>query len=152
MANDSQTSAPVDISLTIEPYCQFSAPMQDGDAGTLSFGQHSQLQQVIRVAGSAGQGAIAFQCTAGTTLRVVMGAGLYGASTNDRQMRGPSGAQIQYQLYSDAAYSQVWDDITGVTLTASGELQSLPVFGVIMPQFTPGSGAYSDEVSFTIHF
>jgi spore coat protein U-like protein len=71
---------------------------------------------------------------------------------------------LRYELYSDAARTQIWGDngfastyTTGfpVSQTGNGTPQSLPVYGATFGGVFPGgypAGTYQDQVTVTVHF
>jgi spore coat protein U-like protein len=70
-------------------------------------------------------------------------------------MTGPASATIDYNLYRDAAFTNVWgetiptDTLSG---TGNGATQPITVYGRVAPQTTPATGAYSDTVAVTVTY
>ena len=99
---------------------------------------------------------ISVQCTTGTPYNVGLGAGAgSGATIAVRKMTSPASAVINYSLYRDAGYAQVWGTTIGtdtVSGTGNGALQPLTVYGRVPPQSTPGAGVYTDTVAITVTY
>ncbi|EKE82113.1 spore coat U domain-containing protein [Idiomarina xiamenensis] len=138
------------VRLSVAAYCEFPATVAGGDFGNLDFGELSSTQQYHSTQSQIGAGSVVFRCTPGESIQVLMNQGSHGSSINQRQMQSAAGATLDYQLYSDAQRSQVWDNQTGVSVIANGQQQSLTVYGEIAPQATPAAGTYQDQVTVTI--
>lgn len=102
------------------------------------------------------QSAIKVQCTSGTPYSVGLGLGIgAGATLAARKMTGPGNATINYNLYRDAAFTEVWgttaatDTLSG---TGNGVEQSIPVYGRVPAQSTSATGAYSDTVAVAVTY
>ena len=107
------------------------------------------------------QGSVTTTCTVGSAGKVIIGQGLgdVDGSTNEaplRRMQGPSeGDYLEYQVYSNDGRSNVWtnDVATGVTYTASGSAEVMPVYGrVEAGQTTVAEGSYSDTLLVTVNY
>ena len=65
---------------------------------------------------------------------------------------------LNYNLYLDAAYTQVWGDGTGVSLTYNQFVTpgkpsfSATVYGMMPALQTPGSGTFTDTITVTVSF
>jgi spore coat protein U-like protein len=100
------------------------------------------------------QGNIRVQCSPGTTWQV----GLDNGQNFDgsmRRMSGPGGF-VRYQLYLDAANTQVWgNDSTNMavgTTDAAGNTASLTVYGAVPAQPTLAVGNYVDTIVVTLYY
>lgn len=105
-------------------------------------------------------GSITVKCTSGTDYTVYLGAGLNASTT--RQMRNGT-AYLPYQLYKNAARSQVWDNTGGpgivggsggVSSTGTNTNQNMTVYGripagTVVPGF---EGTYTDTVVVTVAY
>jgi spore coat protein U-like protein len=71
-------------------------------------------------------------------------------------MIGPSSAQLNYNLYSDAGFSANWGNTPGtdtVAGTGIGSAQALIVYGVIPAgQTSVAAGNYSDTLIVTLTY
>lgn len=117
--------------------------------GTLDFGSHYNLAASVSVTGQQNAGAIRVNCVNGVPYRVLMNGGNSG-NVAARQMNGPGGQHVNYNLYTAASYATVWDNTTGVTGNGNGQDQWLPVFGLVPAQATPAAGTYTDIVVVTV--
>ncbi len=122
--------------------------------GTLNFGDIYKLNSQRDANTASGSGNIELHCTPGTTAKITMNAGLYGANINNRKMRLNSGsATLIYQLYTSASRQTVWDDTIGVSVTFNSDAaQSIPIYGRVPVQTTPLSGPYSDQIVVTVTY
>lgn len=122
--------------------------------GTLNFGSIYATSAATDANTSVGSGSIQLRCTPGTTAKITLGAGLYGSGVNNRKMRITAGATtLNYQLYTSAARTTVWDDVTGVSVSLSDDTtRTFSVYGRVPVQATPLSGSYSDQVLVTLSY
>lgn len=101
------------------------------------------------------RGTIRYRCPRNWTIQILLDGGT-SASFAPRFMR--SGAErLGYNLYFDAACTQVWGDgspgAPGYTATAaSGGNVTLTVYGRVFPGQDVAAGAYSDVVTMTVLF
>lgn len=90
---------------------------------------------------------------------IIMGPGLSGNQAA-RTMSAGGGDVLNYNLFRDAAYSQIWGDGTPPTFTVTGvrpgtgppSIFVYPIFGRSFSGQTPNPGAYSDNLLVTILF
>lgn len=122
-----------------------------GTSTPVDFGSQGLLSANIDAAG-----AISVTCTTGTTYDVGLSAGAgSGATITNRKMTGPASATVTYQLYRDAGRTLNWGNtVTTDTLasTGTGAAQSIPVYGRVASQTTPGPGTYNDTVTVTVTY
>jgi spore coat protein U-like protein len=60
---------------------------------------------------------------------------------------------LSYNLYADAAYSEIWGDGSGGTVSVSGNASSrFTVYGMIPDQAPPAPGVYTDNLVITISY
>lgn len=96
-------------------------------------------------------GSLSVRCTPLTPYDIALNEGLNGADINARAMINGA-VEVPYQLYQDAARSDVWGETVGVdTLpgTGNGNIQVIPVYGQV-PSANFPAGTYSDVVTATI--
>ncbi|WP_322054259.1 Csu type fimbrial protein [Paraburkholderia bannensis] len=97
-------------------------------------------------------------CVSGTPYTVALNAGTTGGGTVASRFMLLNGgsATVNYDLYKDAAFSQLWGDGSNGTTTESGTgtgtAQTLTVFGRVPAQAAQPSGNYSDTVTATLTF
>lgn len=101
------------------------------------------------------QAGIEVFCEAPVPYQVSMDAGLNAnGDIRDRRMQGPTVSTLRYNLYLDAAASQLWGDGSAGTEIFSGlagaEAQVIPLHGRVPPGQMPEPGVYSDSVIVTI--
>lgn len=109
--------------------------------GSLAFGSYSSLStSTVSVALSGGT----LQCTPGVTLNMTVDGGLHNVSGRRMQLNSGS-AQVAYQLFRDAAFSQSLGISQSVSVAYSNANNiTLPIYGrVVLPGNQPG-GTYSD--------
>jgi spore coat protein U-like protein len=104
-----------------------------------------------------GTGSLSVTCTNASTPAITMsqGANPAGGSTNAaplRQMSNGAGGLLAYSLFSDAAMTLPWDNVTGATITGTGVAQTVNVYGQIAGGQNAPVGSYLDTVVTTITF
>ncbi len=119
--------------------------------GTFNFGTVYFLNTAIKITGQANAGALQINCNNGTSYTVLLSGGQSG-NTAARYLQSSAGARVNYNLYTSGSYATVWDNVTGVTQTATGQSVWLPVYGMIPVQTTPATGTYTDTVQVTINW
>nr|WP_279432901.1 spore coat protein U domain-containing protein [Pseudomonas aeruginosa] len=138
--------------------CAFGTAISNNayDLGTLSFGTLGNLASPVNVASSSGAGSIVLTCTPGMTVSVALDYGVNGGSSNQRYLKRVSGNEtLAYQLYQDAAYSQVWGN-GALARTIANFPASTQTYTVYARLFAVGSlpsaGNYRDTVTVTLSF
>lgn len=103
--------------------------------------------------------AIAATCSGGTAYDIAVDSGTGpGASPAQRQLAGIGDdvrSSLSYAIYADTAHSALWGSSTGIDTVAgigTGSVQSIPVYGRIAANQSPGRGIYQDAVQVTISF
>lgn len=94
---------------------------------------------------------VSYTCAATETPVISISTG--NAGTFTRAMTGPS--SLKYNLFRDAARTQIFGDGTGGTVTWTGAVGSsgnVTVYGRISAQQAVFSGTYSDSVVVTVTF
>lgn len=130
------------ITATFEDSCWVAAT-------DIDFGPTGPPQSVLRE-----QGNIRVQCAPGAVWRV----GLDNGQNFDGSMRRMAGAGgfVRYQLYLDAANTQVWgNDDTNMaagTTDAAGNTASLTVYGMVPAQPDLAVGNYIDTIVVTLYY
>jgi len=75
-----------------------------------------------------------------------------GATETQRYLTGPNGAELAYEIYRDAAYSENWGNTTGTEETGTGNYNGTIYAQLNANQVAP-PGSYTDTVdSATTHF
>lgn len=149
------TANATQIRLQIVNGCLLNSSANNGvNIGTFNFGGIYATKTAVDAQTTPGNGSILLRCTPGTTAKITLGPGLYGTGVNDRRMRIASGTNtLRYQLYTSAARTTVWDDVTGISIIVNDNTtKTFPVYGRIPAQATPVNGNYSDQVMVTLTY
>lgn len=146
LAQSSQTStAQLRVSLAVQAECKLTSTSE------LAFGTTGVISSAITSTGSIG-----VQCTNTTPFNIGLNAGTgSGATVSSRKMSSGAGATISYEMYRDAARTQVWGDTVGSNTaagTGNGAVQTLTVYGRVPVQTTPAAGSYTDTVTVTVTY
>ncbi|QHB32429.1 spore coat protein U domain-containing protein [Yersinia canariae] len=146
-------TANINVNATLLPTCIAGTTVGGSTTfGTLNFGSATVLNAPIAVIGQANTGAISVQCSKNTSFTVLLSAGQSG-SVNGRYLAGgPTSQHVNYNLYTDSAHSQIWDNTVGVSQVATGQPMTLPVYGLIPIQSTPAAGVYTDTIQVTVNW
>ncbi|SQI41889.1 Uncharacterized secreted protein [Leminorella richardii] len=144
-------TASLGITAALLPTCQAGTNVGGVTTfGTLNFGSRTLTSQNTDTVGQANAGAISVQCSTGVVYRVVISGGNSGNVTQRRMQGRNIGQTLSYNLYSNASYTTLWDDVTGISQTASGQPELLPVYGRVPTQNTPAADVYQDTVRVTV--
>ncbi|MCC8368780.1 MAG: spore coat U domain-containing protein [Rickettsia endosymbiont of Oxypoda opaca] len=133
------------VTAQIEDNCSVSA-------NALNFGSY------VYTANSDQITLINVTCTAGTTYKIALDAGLSGGTTSNRKMRGtPTTNTLDYFLYSDFGRTANWGNIIGtdtVAGTGDGTTQGIIVYGRIPSGQNTAvvDSTYSDTITVTVTF
>ncbi|WP_145543806.1 Csu type fimbrial protein [Yersinia frederiksenii] len=146
-------NANITVSATLLPTCIAGTVVGGATSfGILNFGSATILNTPIAVTGQASTGAISVQCSKSTSFTVLLGAGQSGSVNSRYLASGTSSQHVNYNLYTDAAHSHIWDNTVGVSQVATGQPVTLPVYGLIPAQTTPPVGIYTDTVQVTVNW
>lgn len=141
------------VTLTVINGCSLNSQQATGiNLGTLDFGNYFVLNTVIDAKTTAGNGDMQIRCSPGTRARIRLDKGIHGTSISDRRMKHASLSNtVQYQLYTSAARTTVWNDTTGTTIDFNDDTPvNVSVYGRIPIQTSPPSGVYTDQVVVTL--
>lgn len=146
-ANGDSIGARVDVSATVVTNCRLVV-------APLSFNTYDPLSANAAQPADASVD-LTVNCTRNTSASVSFDLGLHSASGNGRGMNGPGAEVLQYQIYRDAAHSQIWargsEAMRLITHGVSSPDQ-LTVFGRIPPRQEVEPGAYTDVLTATVDF
>jgi spore coat protein U-like protein len=141
----------LDVSATVEAVCTITAT-------ALNFGTYDPVS-VNAASNDDVATTLAVACTDGADAVVTLGQGTNantgGGSTDAaplRRLYDGVGEYLNYQLYSNAGRTLVWDNDTGVAYTGTGGSQNLDVYGRIPFGQNVPEGVYTDLVVATIEF
>jgi spore coat protein U domain-containing protein, fimbrial subunit CupE1/2/3/6 len=99
------------------------------------------------------------QCSSnGVQVTISLSRGINSASFNPRTMKNGGGTTLNYNLYVDAANTQIWGDGTGGTVSQTytmGASQStlpaaVPIYASLPLGQNVGSGSYTDTITATL--
>ncbi|WWO97902.1 MAG: spore coat U domain-containing protein [Candidatus Dasytiphilus stammeri] len=110
------------------------------------------LHYFININKIKSNGALRIICGPGIHYQILLGPGQSGYSMQRYLTNNISGEKIKYNLYTDAQYQMVWDDIKGLTLVSNGKEKRIPIYGLILAQNTPLFGKYTDIIRITIQW
>ncbi len=104
-------------------------------------------------------GTINIACT-GVTGRNTVTIDLSAGASNNYVMRTLTAGiyTLNYNLYFDAAYTQVWGNGTGGSVQGTATIRrrtpnvSLPVYGAIAASQDPAPGSYGDTIVVTVNY
>ncbi|MBI7310855.1 spore coat U domain-containing protein [Pseudomonas aeruginosa] len=153
----------VGVQLVIGPGCTIINGSVNGGInqwGTLDFGTHSDLTNVIDAQTVGTSGNIQIQCSTGLTPSLTVNAGLH-ASGGQRFMQNTTGtttpaSTVAYNLYSNSARSTLIQANTPVDISSvsTGTAVNIPLYGRVVPTGqstpTPTAGTYTDTLLVTI--
>ncbi len=143
--NSATESADFEVRLTILANCQITA--EDIDFGTYSVGVTGQYDM---------QGDVEVSCASATTPYTVSLS--TGASGNyaARELRQSPVLVVNYNLYTEAARTNVWGDGSGATVTQASDLssqvQQFTAYGRVDPSQPVTPGVYVDTITATVEF
>lgn len=137
----------MDVTATVVANCKLIVP-------PLSFGTYDPLAVHAEQPADASV-TMSVICTRNTTASVSFDLGLHPSSGAERGMNGPSAEVLHYQIYRDAARSQIWMNGTEAMRLLTNGVTSpnmLTVFGRIAPRQEVAPGAYTDVLTATVDF
>lgn len=137
-AQSSPQTATITVTATVPTQCSVSA-------NPLSFGT------IDLTANSTANAEIDVTCTSGGNYNVSIDNGLYNAS--GLRMSNMNGQYLNYNIWHDSAHGETWTSPTGDlnSLTGTGAIQPLQVYGVVPSQLAP-SGPYNDTLTVNVTF
>jgi len=144
-ANATTATAQFNVTATVLGNCAVSAT-------DMAFGNYSANSGATLPATSI----LSVTCTTGTTYAVALDGGTNAANVAARSMTDGSSHNLPYGLYTTNAYTSIWGDGTGGTVTQSGtgngSAQSLTVYGRVPASQFVTAGSYSDRITVTVTY
>jgi spore coat protein U-like protein len=122
-------------------------------ANTLNFGAYSPTSATALT----GSTTIDVNCTSGSPFTAALNVGSGGGAFTGRTLLSGSNT-LTFNLYRDAAYTQVWGDGTGSTFTVAGTgsglltANTITVYGQVPISQDKPVGTYSSLVTVTISY
>lgn len=125
--------------------------------GTLDFGTHADLNNVVDAQTVGASGNIQIQCSTDLTPTLTVNQGLH-STGNQRSMQNTTDASssIAYSVYSDSARASLIQPNLPVDLSslATGAAVDIPLYGRVIPtgqaSTTPATGTYTDTLLVTL--
>ena len=151
-AQVTQSTGELEVRLLVNASCDISGSSGGGlGNAVLDFGTATLLQTAIDAdTGTSGTDALEVLCNPGVQYTLTFDAGQNAAVIANRAMKLTAGtALVNYQLYSDAARTNVLNTISG---TGTGTSQVVTVYGRVPAQAAPPPGSYRDVVIITVAF
>ncbi len=122
-------------------------------ANTLNFGTYSAASATALTGAST----ISVNCTSGTPYATALNVGSGGGAFTGRTLLSGTDT-LTFNLFRDAAYTQVWGDGTGSTFTVAGTgsglltANTITVYGQIPISQDKPVGTYSSLITVTISY
>lgn len=147
------------VSATIVNGCAFGNSLATpiSNLGTINFGSMSSIPSNVDVVSASGTGSVVVTCTPGATVTISMDYGVNGGNATQRLMANTTSATqtLGYQLYQNAARTQVWG-----TGALAQTISSFPLTTQIYPVYArlfavtplPTAGTYTDTVTVTLTY
>lgn len=123
------------------------------DFGTVDFGSHFVLPATNVDADNSGgaTSGIAVQCSTGQSYSIAIDGGAHYSTT--RRMFAGVTDYVSYSLYQDAARTIAWPVSTPVSLTGTGAVQNIVVYGRIAGGHpVVANGTYVDTLQVTLEW
>ncbi|ACX87247.1 spore coat protein U domain-containing protein [Pectobacterium parmentieri] len=151
-------SSTFDVDATIQKGCIFgtSTANSQPNMGPLNFGTRSSTATNVDVASTDGGGSIIATCTPGTNAIIELDYGTNGGSSTQRYLINAAGTRLlAYQLYRDAARTQVWGT-GGLALSIVSFPTTTQTYTVYARYFggtpLPPAGVYTDNVTVSLTY
>lgn len=134
------------VQATISSACLVSAT-------TLNFGAYNPASSSALTATST----VSVNCTSGSPYTTALNVGSGGGSFGTRTMLN-GGSTLDFNLYRDAAYSQVWGDGTASTFTVAGTgsglltSNNITVYGQVPISQDKPVGSYTSLITVTVSY
>ncbi|MBK4826873.1 hypothetical protein GJS26_02951 [Pectobacterium carotovorum subsp. carotovorum] len=151
-------SSTFDVTATIQKGCVFgtSTASSQPNMGTLNFGTRSATATNVDIASTSGGGSIIATCTPGISAVIELSYGTNGGDSTQRYLKNAAGTRLlAYQLYRDAARTQVWGT-GGLALNIASFPATTQTYTVYARYFggtpLPPAGVYTDNVTVSLTY
>ncbi|MFP9228535.1 spore coat protein U [Pectobacterium cacticida] len=151
-------SSTFDVEATLQKGCVFGTSVTNSqpNMGTFDFGTQSAAVENLDIASTNGGGSIIASCTPGINALIELDYGTNGGSSARRYLKNAAGTRLlAYQLYRDAARTQVWG--MGSLALSIVSFPSTPQTYTIYARYFGGSplppaGVYTDNVTVSLTY
>jgi spore coat protein U-like protein len=150
----------VGVQITIGAGCTVTNGSVAGGAnqwGTIDFGTHPDLVNVVDAQVVGASGNIQIQCNDGVTPFLTVNGGLYSSGAQRNMQNTVDGtSQIGYSLYANPARTDAIVPGTAMSIasSATGTAVDIPIYGRVVPtgqaSTTPAAGLYTDTLLVTL--
>ncbi|QSX74168.1 spore coat protein U domain-containing protein [Lysobacter arenosi] len=145
VASAAQLSANINVQLTVQNFCTFSAAA----AGLTFTPVTGNINTPIKSSTS-----LNVNCNQGAAYKIGLSDGAH-ALSGQRRLAGPSNQYVNYDLFRDSDTGPAWgalntaDQFEG---TGANGAQSITVYGTVPATQSVGAGSYTDIVTATIEY
>src|SRR5262249_49768916 len=123
-------------------------------ATTLNFGAYNPGSGTALT----GTSAVSVYCTSGSSYTAALNVGSGGGTFATRTLLSGGSTTLGFNLYWDAAYSQIWGDGTASTFTVAGTgsglltANTITVYGQIPISQDKPTGTYTSTITVTVNY
>ncbi len=144
------TTGSLTVTATVSSACSLSS------GGTASFGSYDAVT-ANATSPLTVDTSFQLQCTNGTNPYIMLSQGNYASSGSTdalpiRNMSDGQGHLLNYQLYTTAGRTTIWDNAVGLKQPATGLMQTIKVYGSIPAGQNVPVGSYLDTVVITVSY
>lgn len=150
-ARAATTTTTFTVSTTVVNACTINS------AGNLAFPNYDPASATA----TTGTSTININCTKNDAYTMALDYGIHGGSAANRVMQDAGTDTLNYNLYTDAAMTLVWNSSCGVGNNCdsgtgagpgAGNAQAYTVYGKIAAGQNVAAGSYSDTITVTVTF
>jgi spore coat protein U-like protein len=145
-ADAGQTTGTFTVQAVINSACNVSAT-------TLNFGAYNPGSATALT----GTSTVSVYCTSGSPYTAALNVGTGGGTFSARTLLNGA-ATLDFNLYRDAAYAQIWGDGTASTFTVAGTgsglltANTITVYGQIPVSQDKPTGTYTSTITVTVNY
>ena len=147
MCSAASTTTNMNVTASVTANCKLTSP------SALAFGAYDPVGANASSNLDVSPNALSVQCTRGAVAQIALDLGAHAQGTTRRMTSGGTNF-LNYEIYTSAARTTVWNLVNTVTYTAaSSAATNMAVFGRIPSgQDVPSGAAYTDTIVATINF
>lgn len=150
-------TATFNVEAPLQAGCMFGLTSgSSSDMGTLSFGTQNAAATNVNAVSGPGSGSIVVTCTPGVTVTIALDYGINGGSSAQRYLANSAkNRMLPYQLYRDAARTQVWGS-GQLALNVSSFPNTTQTYTVYARYIgatpLPAAGQYTDKITINVTY